>query len=542
MTVNAQPISRPTIAIGYARVSTKGQETDGDGLSSQEACIRDYARQKGYEIEKVFRETVTGKARNRPVMSELIRHLRKHKREGRIVIIDDISRFARGHRAHWPLRDELEGAGGILESPRLQFGDDPASVLLEGVMVTVAQHQREHNAQQTKSRMRGRLLNGYWPFAALIGYRYQKKRGESNLLVRDEPAASIITEGLEGFASGRFQTQTELKRFLESQPGFPKSIRGTVKYEVVLDLLTRPLYAGYIEMPAWDVSLRKAKHEGLISFETFDRNQRRLKGEAKAPARADINQEFPLRGMLACVECGKPMTSCWSTSKTGVKHPYYMCFAKGCTRYRKSIRREQVETAFAGLLERLTPTQKLAELALAMFKDAWNQRSAQAAVLARSAERELAKVEKQIVGLLDRVVEATSPTIIKRYEQHIMTLERSKALLEEQAGKKVQRGSFEELFELALRFLSRPVLLWNSKKFAHKRLVVQLAFAERLAFCPNAGFRTPKTSLPFKLLEGLRRATAVMAEREGFEPPIGLHLCRISSAVRSTTLPPLRAP
>src|SRR2546421_3928354 len=33
-----------------------------------------------------------------------------------------------------------------------------------------------------------------------------------------------------------------------------------------------------------------------------------------------------------------------------------------------------------------------------------------------------------------------------------------------------------------------------------------------------------------------------LAEREGFEPPIGLHLCRISSAVHSTTLPPLRAP
>ena len=32
-----------------------------------------------------------------------------------------------------------------------------------------------------------------------------------------------------------------------------------------------------------------------------------------------------------------------------------------------------------------------------------------------------------------------------------------------------------------------------------------------------------------------------MAEREGFEPPIGLHLCRISSAVHSTTLPPLRS-
>src|SRR5579863_7571029 len=32
----------------------------------------------------------------------------------------------------------------------------------------------------------------------------------------------------------------------------------------------------------------------------------------------------------------------------------------------------------------------------------------------------------------------------------------------------------------------------------------------------------------------------ILAEREGFEPPIGLHLCRISSAVHSTTLPPLQ--
>jgi hypothetical protein len=31
-----------------------------------------------------------------------------------------------------------------------------------------------------------------------------------------------------------------------------------------------------------------------------------------------------------------------------------------------------------------------------------------------------------------------------------------------------------------------------------------------------------------------------LAEREGFEPPMELPPCRISSAVHSTTLPPLR--
>ena len=39
--------------------------------------------------------------------------------------------------------------------------------------------------------------------------------------------------------------------------------------------------------------------------------------------------------------------------------------------------------------------------------------------------------------------------------------------------------------------------------------------------------------------EGQR--TRELAEREGFEPPIRLPVCRISSAVLSTTQPPLQA-
>ena len=34
--------------------------------------------------------------------------------------------------------------------------------------------------------------------------------------------------------------------------------------------------------------------------------------------------------------------------------------------------------------------------------------------------------------------------------------------------------------------------------------------------------------------------SAALAEREGFEPPIPLRVCRISSAVLSTTQPPLQ--
>ena len=498
--------SHLTKAIIYCRVSGKTQEMRGDGLGSQEACCREYARYRGYEVEEVFRETLSGGTRNRPVTKAVLAYLRRHRKEGRVVIIDSLNRFSReGPLGYWPLREELRKAGGMLESPSMQFGDDPSSVFTENVLSSVAQLQREQNAEQTVDRMRGRLLNGYWSFPVCIGYRYERKPGEGKVLVRDEPLASIIQEGMEGYASGRFQSQAEVKRFFEAHLEFPKDRHGAVANQRVTDILTRVLYAGYIEAPDWDVPLREGRHEGLISFGTFERIQQRLKGAAYAPARADINADFPLRGAVACAHCGKPLTACWSTSQTGVKHPYYMCFGKGCPRYRKSIQREKIEGQFVALLERLTPAQTLVGMAYAMFKDVWGQRSAQAVAIAKACERGVAKIAKHIGTLLDRIVNASSETVVGAYEEKIAELERGKlALTEKQLSAGQRRGTFEELFELAMRFLSSPSKIWNSGTLEHKKLVLRLTFAGHLAYCPESGFRTPKTSLPFKVLEGIR--------------------------------------
>lgn len=86
--------------------------------------------------------------------------------------IDDISRFARDIRGHWLLREQLREAGGFLESPRIKSADDADSIFNENILVSVAQHQRQKNAEQTKSRMRGRILNGYWPFNPCVGFKH----------------------------------------------------------------------------------------------------------------------------------------------------------------------------------------------------------------------------------------------------------------------------------------------------------------------------------------------------------------------------------
>lgn len=89
-------------------------------------------------------------------------------------------------------------------------------------------------------------------------------------------------------------------------------------------MLTRPVYAGYLTVPEWDLHLVPGKHTPLISFETYQRIQDRLSGRAKAPARKDLNVDFPLRGFINCT-CGKPLMGCWSTSRNEQRHAYYLC-------------------------------------------------------------------------------------------------------------------------------------------------------------------------------------------------------------------------
>ena len=518
----------PKKAIIYCRVSDPEQVKKGHGLHSQEAVCREYARYRGLEVEAVFHENLTGKLADRPIINDILKYLRERRKDGgRIVIIDDLNRFARGHRAHWPLKDELKAAGGVLESPKFKFGEDADSALVEGMLVTTAQYQREKGAEQTKSRMRGRVMNGYWPFYTPRGYRHLHKRGEGKVLVREEPEASIIQEALEGFASGRFQTKAEVCRFLSIHPEFSRMTNQNVQH-----ILTRPIYAGYVGKTEWDIPLRKGKHEGLISIETFDRIQNRLMESPKAPARKDIRLDFPLRGMLACSECGKPLTSCWSTSKTGAKHAYYMCFAKPCTRRGKSIKRDAIENAFVSLLDRITPSQILTDMAHAMFKDIWAQRIEQAQSIATRCGREAKKIEKQIETVMDKLVECASGAVIERFTKRIERLERQALVLRVKADEVVvPQRSFDELFELAVAFLSSPSKLWASGRMDYQNLVLRLTFSDRLEYCPESGFRTPKTTYPFKLLEGLSAGIKEMAEGVRFELTVPLRVRRFSRPV-----------
>ena len=506
-------------AVIYCRVSSAKQTTRGDGLSSQETRCREFAKYRGYEVAQVFKDDVSGGVVGRPGMKAMLAHLRTNRKRPHVVIIDDISRLARGLEAHLKLRAEIASAGGTLESPSVEFGEDSDSQLVEHLLASVSQHQRQKNGEQTMNRMRSRALNGYWVFQAPIGYIYGKAPGGGKMLVPKEPLASIVREALEGYASGRLDCRAAVKRFLEAHPEFPTCRHGVVMDQRVFWLLTQPLYAGYLQIPHWDIGLRKAQHQALIDFDTYNRIQQRLAGNVRAVSRVDVSEDFPLRGFVACDDCGQPMTANWSKGARA-SYAYYLCRQRDCASRGKSVARGKIEEAFERLLQSLTPARELFELASMRFRDRWNTHMRSSAERKIVMKREVVEIDRKIGVLLDRVVEADSTTIMKALERRVEELEHRKLVIAETMAKcDAPARDYDASFRTALGFLANPCNLWKSDRLEDKRAVLKLTFSDLLRYDRKEGFRTPKIAFPFKMLTGIRECIEEMARPEGFEPP-----------------------
>jgi site-specific DNA recombinase len=523
--------TEPALAVIYCRVSSVKQRTSGAGLDSQEHRCRQYAEQKGYDVEAVFPDDVSGGGdfMQRPGMRAMLAYLEAQKGRPYTVIFDDLKRFARDTEFHIKLRREFAELGASIECLNFNFEDTPEGRFIETIIAAQGQLEREQNKRQVVQKMRARIEKGYYVFHPPVGYRYSKDRMHGKLLVRDEPIATILAEALEGFASGRFGSQVEVKRFLESKPDFPKS--GKTNYvhpSKVKDILQRPVYAGHVEAPDWGVSMRKGHHEPLISFSTYERIQEVLSGKVYAPARKDISADFPLRGFVNCDDCGEPLTSCWSKGRN--KHyPYYLCDTPKCPSKRKSIPRAKIESGAAEVLRSLQPAKQMFAMARAMFADAWQIRLKQAHMAKDTLAAQIKEIDEQIEVLLDRVVDASGQSLVRAYEAKIEKLEKQKLLLADQAAQAVPpKGRFEDFIEHTLTFLASPWNIYDNGGIALRRTVLKLAFAEPLSYNRKSGYRTAKTTFPFKVLAGFSTQKCEMVEPRGVEPLTSCMPCKRS--------------
>ena len=510
-----------TQAVIYCRVSSKKQATDGQGLNSQESRCRDYARDKGYAVAAVFTDDVSGGGdfMKRPGMVRLLRYLDENADRPHVVIFDDLKRYARDTVFHLKLRQEMALRNATRECLNFRFEDSPEGEFIETVIAAQSQLERQQNSRQVRQKMRARVLGGFWVFRPPVGYRYEKAKAGGRILVPDPEGAPIIKEVLEGFASGRFATQMEVKHYLDRFPRLLYQRNETVYKQRIRELLECPVYAGYISAPNWGIPLMKGQHEPLISCETHQRVLERLHRPDGTFVRRDVRDDFPLRGLVQCACCERPMTAAWSKGRSG-KYPYYFCQTKGCAYSGKSVRREKIEGEFETLLAHLRPAKEVMAVLRMMLQQAGDDRQRTLVDQTAALKAELSAFERRKAQIIERLLTTTEPALVSVYEEQIKDVHIKKIALEEKlAGGPAPVVDFDSRYRTALAFVANPRNLWDSGDIKRRRLVPKLLFGGRLPYDRNEGYRTGGIAHPFRTLRLIEGAKSGMVPRRGLEPP-----------------------
>lgn len=507
-------------ALVYCRVSSKKQESEGSGLTSQEGRCMSFLKEKGYMYEKSFFDTFSGGGDflKRPAMSEMINYLVDNSHKKYVVIFDDTKRFARDVLQHWRLRAYFKDIGVEIDSPNFDFKEDSEeSWLHETITATFNDYDRRTNRRQVVQKQKARLERGYWAFRAPIGYKMVRNLDHGKLGCISEDGESIKT-ALEKFASGEFQTKIEVAKYLKD-----KNVFGKAKPEkyitTVSHILSDVYYVGDVEFKKWDVERRKGFHEPLISIETFDLIQRRLKSKnSKVRIRKDINEDFPVRGCVDCTKCKKSLRGYWAGGNGG-RYRYYECKTKGCLNYGKTIKADQVESRLSEIIGNSKPISEVVDLAYEVFNKVWNEELKERNNFLTRKKEQKEKIEADIDSLTNKVLRTDNEVLIRQYEKQIEKKSLEIDEINNEFSDAVDYNvSYRTASEKVFSLLKNPHEIWESSNVYEKHKLFNLIFEDNLEYDKEEGYRTAKLSLPLRLFQEISPLEPVNVEMAGIEP------------------------
>ena len=153
-----------------------------------------------------------------------------------------------------------------------------------------------------------------------------------------------------------------------------------------------------IHVPEFGVS-RRGDLEPPVSQETFYRVQAILEGRVQVTGpRKRVRPDFPLKGLVRCEACGRPLTASWSKGRNG-HYAYYHCWRQ-CRAV--NVAKAKLEGLFVDELKELQPTPGYMRLVKEHVVRAWEQRKAEVCNDLSEIERRAKAIQQK----LDRLDEA----------------------------------------------------------------------------------------------------------------------------------------
>jgi DNA invertase Pin-like site-specific DNA recombinase len=473
-------------AIGYARVSTEEQAQTNNSLTVQKNKIASYCEQNGLHLVKVFEASESARNAERPVFQEMLEYCRKHSTDISHLIVSDLSRLARNVADQVQTFVMMNQFGIKLVSIDDPITDDSAVGKLSRNMIgMVNQFFSDSLSERTRQRMQMAVKAGRFPWPAPIGYLNVNKE-----LRLDPERAPLVREAFEMIASGRYVTTDAVLKVVTAMGLRTKKGRPLSK-QTFARMLSNEIYSGWVV--SGDIHV-KGTHEAIVSEDVFRTVQTRL--NSKAIPHKKLSEDFPLRGVVRCVQCGKMLTAGWAK---GRHHSYarYWCWTPGCRAV--GISRDDLEGQFVGLLSRMEPTAELLAQLPERIAELWSQRkeriAADAARLSRRLANEKALNQKAVVAKLKEEISADDFDAFKKANaEEIFRIEAEISALDS------ERSTMEEMLKQAEVQAVDLVAAWEKGNVNQRQELAKAFFPEGLAFSHKKGFFEPANRVITEML------------------------------------------
>ena len=312
-------------AVIYPRYSSDNQREES--IEGQIRECMEYAERNGITVVGTYIDrAMSAKTDNRPNFQKMIRD--SYKGLFDLVIVWKLDRFARNRYDSAHYKTILKKNGVKVVSARESIAEGSEGILLESVLEGYAEYFSADLAEKVARGMMENALKCMNNGAGIpLGYYVD----DTQHLRIDEKKVPYVREIFQRFSDGEMIKSiisdlnargATISYKLKKSRKEVKSYERPLSYNTVRRILSNRKYIG--EYKFKDVVIPNGV-PAIIEQELFDKVQRRLEQNKKAPAKHKAEDDYLLTTKLFCGKCKAMMVGECGTSHTAKIYRYYKC-------------------------------------------------------------------------------------------------------------------------------------------------------------------------------------------------------------------------
>lgn len=457
----------------YCRVSTTKSAQQGESLDTQDGILSKFAEDRTWKAVpdgRVFRETFSGRKDARPVLDEIFEYIEQNPGKVNYFVFRVIDRFTRGGSYSYDtIKKRLASHGvemvdtyGVIQPVKntlepygfeYEWSKTSPSEIAESVIANTAKAEVTNILTRIIGREIELTNQGFKVRQAADGFQNKKVLIEGKKKVIQVPDLARAKFFIEMFNLRAVGTHTDKEvvervnamgyrtRIVNRWNKTHEKVIGTkggkpLTTKLLQEIIRRPIYCGVVCEKWTHYKPIKARYEGLVPIEIFNRANRGKVLIKAAPGGLQIlynsqpdkklrqrlldNPLFPYKNLVLCPKCYRPFTASCPRGQSGQLFPTYHCSRKH--KY-IGIPKADFDDSFENFIRQLDLNPTIFDLAETCFLTKYQLRKEEIASLSAGIQESIGELRVEQKSKKDAFVAATSTILRTQLERDIEELE-----------------------------------------------------------------------------------------------------------------------